>query len=185
MTIADQGRHETGAGRPDHFAGRFGENLLEPGPPFAQFVEKLGMGQQPLENGFLGRRQPLVTGQDRPRLDEYFQNIDTTRAIGGARPAEQTFIQALADPFRVFEHLLHQPVQQGQFSPGHVRFAAGLGKQRTDRLAHAAFHADHQLVLQRFHHPGQFLHTCHDCPPMILPGLRMLWGSMADLIRRE
>ena len=62
---------------------------------------------------------------------------------------------------------------------------AGFGKNRADRLAHPTPHAHHKLLFKLFDQRGKFFHIVHAHSPMILPGLRMFFGSSAAFIRRE
>ena len=71
--------------------------------------------------------------------------------LAAQEPQSRQRDEMVLDPAGVFQDFLQQAVQQGELAPGHVRLPAGFGKQRAERLAEAAAHADHQLVFQIFH----------------------------------
>ena len=155
MPVPEQRRHDAGAGGTQEVVHRLDEDPLEPGPPVQDAVKGPRFGQQPPKDCLFPGRQTQVARQDGPGLDEDVQHLDAAGAVGGAGAAQQTAAQVVLDRLGVLQDLLEEAVQQGQLAPRHVRFPAGFGEQRADRLAEAAAHADHQLVFQFLHQPGQ------------------------------
>ena len=154
-------------------------------PPFEKAVEELGVDQHPPEDRPLERVQAHVPCDDGPGLDEHFENLDAARAVDRAGAAQEAAHEALVHSPGVLENLLDEPVEEGQLAAGHIGFSPCFGKKGADGLAHPAAHADDELLFEVLDESRQFLHVVHGASPMILPALRMPFGSRAHLIRRE
>ena len=111
--------------------------------------EQLRIGQQCAENGFLDGRKALVGGDDGARLHEDFEDGNPRGAIGLTGAAQQAAVQLLVHRFRVFDQPMSQIFQQRELAAGHVGFHERFTEHGTHGLAHAAFHAGGELVVQR------------------------------------
>ena len=161
MPVGQKRRNQTGTGGALGVGRRFCEKALETAGPVHQGVKPSRVGQQFSEDQFFGWGQAFVFRQNGTGFDENFHHIDPGRAVGGTRSAQQAPVEPLVHPVGISKGIFHETGEQGQLSPGHIRLPAGLLKQGTDRLAHAAPDAGHQLVFQFFYQVRQLFHVRH------------------------
>jgi hypothetical protein len=57
-----------------------------------------------------------------------------------------------------------QILDQSNLAPGHVRLPSGLGIQGAYGLAHSAFHAAYQLIIELLQALGQLMYIGHISP---------------------
>ena len=128
-------------------------------------VEQARFGQQAAEDHFLHRVQADIGVDQLARLHENFHDFHARRAGGLTRAAEQAAAELVGQGLGVFQQFVRHVVDQEKLAARHVGFLAGSPEHGADRLAHAAFHAGGDPVVQRHEAPGQFVQITHKLNP--------------------
>ena len=125
-------------------------------------VEEARLGQKRTEDHLLDRVQADELVYDFTGFHEDVHNLDAGRAGRLAGTAQKAAAQFFGHSRRVLNHLMGQVVNKGQLAASHVGFHTGGAEHGAHGLAHAAFHAGSDPVVQGHKALGQFVHSTHE-----------------------